>query len=107
VLVLQHVQQLPDGLVEYRVLQVGSEIGQRTQHEPALVHEQVRNVQVLGAADHAIVVEQDVDVERPGLVALGLRRAPAPLAAQGLLDRLQPREQRGGRPGRSRSRPRS
>src|SRR5215468_2060393 len=72
VLVRERVEQLADGLVEDGVLQLGGEVGERPEHERALVHQEMRDVQVVVPADHAVVVEEDVDVERARLVALVL-----------------------------------
>ena len=83
VLVLQRLQQLADGLVEHGVLELGRQVGQRMEDEAPLVHQQVRNVQVVRPADHAVPVEEDVDVERPrrsnrpSSGVPGLRRRPS------------------------------
>src|ERR1700730_7309457 len=94
VLVGQSLEQLPDGLIEHGMLQFGGEIGEGAKHESALVHQEMRDVQVVVAADHAVVVEEDVDVERPWLVALVLEPARAARAAHRALEVLHALQQR-------------
>jgi len=92
VLVRQGLEQLAYGLVQHRVLELGGEIGERPEDEGALVHQEMRDVQVVRAADHPVVVEEDVDIERARLVALVLRPlGPSRAAHQALhvLDLLE------------------
>ena len=49
----------------------------------------MRHLQVVGAADDLIAVEEDVDVDRPRRVAAGLRGARGPDASQRILDAVQ------------------
>jgi len=53
-------------------------------------------VEVVGPADHAVVVEEDVDVERPWRIAEGLGRARAACAPEPALDVLHALEEGGG-----------
>ena len=60
-LVLQGLQQLPDGLVQHGVLDVRGQVGERLQHEAPLVQEEVWDVQLVGTADHAVSVQENVE----------------------------------------------
>src|SRR5207245_629320 len=61
----------------------------------ALMHQEVRDMEVVGDADDLVLVEQDVDVEGAGHEPLRLRRlAPLPRAAEDGLDGLHALEER-------------
>src|SRR5215469_9736355 len=77
VLVGEAVEQLADRLVEHGMLQLGGEIGEGAENEGALVHQEMRNVQVIVSADHAVAVYESVDVQPARLVALFLHSACA------------------------------
>src|SRR5713101_3297983 len=96
VLVGQLLEELADGLVEHGVLELRREVGERTQDERAFVHQEMRDVQVIRPADHAVIVQEDVDVERARLVALGFEGARPPRAPEPALDVLHVFEE-GGR----------
>ena len=82
------------------MLEVGRDVGERTEDEGALGQEQVRDVEVVRDAEDRVAVEEDVDVERPWREAARLGRARGARAAEGLLERLHLAQQRLRRQGR-------
>src|SRR5262245_31984417 len=77
--------------------QGGSYLGQRSEDEGPLSEKEVRNVEVVRCADDLVAVEQNVDIERPGLEALRLRSAGRADTPESSLDPLQRGEERAGR----------
>src|SRR5262245_13413500 len=81
----QLAQEVEDGLVECRVLDLGRDVGEGNQHEPAQVKEGMRDLEpVLG--DDLVRVKQDVDVQRS--LTRGAGRIRRRDAARPALDRL-------------------
>src|ERR1043166_3034635 len=58
-------QQFPDGPPPARDDEIRGDLGQWGEDEPSLVQARVRN-RAAGLADHAIAVQEQVEVERPG-----------------------------------------
>ena len=82
--VLEILDELPDGAVQDRVLEVRRELRERAEHERALGEQQVGDVQVVRRRDDRVAVEEDVDVER------ARREAEEALAASQPQPQIQP-----------------
>jgi hypothetical protein len=68
------LQKLPDGFAQERMDEIGGDFGQGRQDESALVHARVGQDQP-GRLDDAIVVQQEVQVNRSGVVFFLVRAA--------------------------------